>query len=287
MTQLQSTHCVPTEKKEFRLRPAFLDISHLLSWEDLHKNPNAIDLLDSHFEYISWNKLSGNKNAGKLFAKCPDLDLLCWDRLLTNYSAFEYGLFDNLETFNRMTSLHGLSRNPHPKAIEFLKQNTQHICWEYISGNSGDGVLDIIIDNFHRVNVGTLSTNTNPRVIQFIEENGLLEHVSWKLLSANPSAVHILKNNEHMIDWYYASKNPNPEMCELFERNIGKIDWGMISLNPGAIRFIERALRYVDWAFLSENPAAIHILENNLDKVDFDSLSRNPSIFGEYEIADL
>jgi hypothetical protein len=269
------------------LKPAFLEVSHLLSWEDLHKNTNAIDLLDSHFEYICWNKLSENKKAGRLFAKCPEFDLLSWDILLTNYSAFDYGLFDNSDTFKNINSFHGLSRNTHPKAIEFLKQNKQYICWEYISGNSGDGVLDIIIENFHMANVGTLSTNTNPRVIQFIEDNGLLEHVSWKLLSANPSAVHILKNNEHLIDWYYASKNPNPEMCELFERNINKIDWGMISLNSGAIRFIERNLKYIDWTLLSENPSAVKILENNLDKVDFESLSRNPSIFEEYEIANL
>lgn len=280
-------------KKEYRLKPAFMKIAHLLSWEDLQHNTNAIDLLESNFDHIWWNVLSGNKKAGRLLAKCPDMNLLSWDILSTNYSAFEYGLFDDLENFKRIASgsrtgtLHGLSRNPHPKAIEFLKKNKSHICWDYISGNEGEEAVELIMDNFYRVNVGTLSSNKNPSVIQFIEEYELLDQISWELLSANPSAVDILKKNEERVNWYYASKNPNPEMCELFERNIHKIDWGMISLNPGAIRFIEKYIRYIDWALISENPSAVHILEHNLDKVDFDALSRNQGIFELHETVDL
>jgi hypothetical protein len=278
---------VPVAKKEYCLKPAFEKVASLLSWEDLHKNPNAIDLLDSNFDHIWWESLSGNKNAGRLLAKCPDINSLSWFKLSTNESAFDYGMFDQPEILVSRTPLYGLSRNTHPKAIDFLKQNKEFICWEYISANSGDGVLDIIIDNFDKVNIGGLSGNTNPQVIQFIEENELLEQVSWKLLSANPSAVHILKQNEHLVDWYYASKNPNPEMFELFERNINKIDLGLISENPGAIRFIEKYLKYMDWARLSENPAAIHILEQNIYKSDFDSLSRNPAIFELRETLEL
>jgi hypothetical protein len=315
ITIKMNTVCCLTEKKEYRLKHSFLRVSHLLSWEDLHLNHNAIDLLESNFEHIYWNILSGNKKAGRLLAKCPDLDLLCWMKLSTNDSAFEHGLFDNLENFKRIGrgvgvgggvggggggggggkgrsgegygTFHGLSRNPHPKAIEFLKQNKRHICWEYIAVNEGEEAVELIMDNFYRVNVGTLSGNTNPAVIQFIEEYELLDQVSWQLLSANPSAVDLLKKYEERVDWYYASKNPNPEMFELFERNINKIDWGMVSLNPGAIRFIEKYLRYVDWALLSENPSAVHILEHNLEKVDFDALSRNPAIFELHKIVEL
>ena len=272
----------------FKLKPVFEQFSFNLNWQELHKNPNAVDLLEEYFEHLDWNLLSGNKGAGKLLAKCPDSSLLCWKKLSANYSAWEYGLFEKPYVIRKKIHPHNLMRNTHPKVVEYIKKNFGNpkcnIRLDMISCNPSDEILEFLESIFYVTDIvqfGGLSSNTNPRALQMLEEN--LEFVSWQLLSANPSpvAVRILKNNEDKIDWYWASKNTNPDMCELFERNINRIDWMVISSNEGAIKFIEKYIRYVHWPSLSENSGAIHILEKNLDKVDFNMLSRNPAIFEE------
>ena len=58
-----------------------------ISWCELSRNPNAIDLLERNPEKIHWFWLSQNPNATRLLEKNPEK--ICWSLLSHNPSIFK------------------------------------------------------------------------------------------------------------------------------------------------------------------------------------------------------
>ena len=62
-------------------------------------------------------------------------------------------IFENLHKIN----MNYFSLNPHPRAIEYFKQNPEYINWEIMSSNPS--AEELIVNNLDKVNWNMLSRN--------------------------------------------------------------------------------------------------------------------------------
>ena len=286
----QSRKRVNTKKyrmdgSDMKLIPFVEDRKHLLHWNILSGNKNAIDLLKEHIIDnpgrididIDWSVLSGNKNAIDLLMQYPAKIDWYW-----------------------------LSGNKN--AIDLLRQHPDKINWSMLSGNKSPGAIRLLSQNPEKIDWTVLSTN--PNAIQILEQNP--DKIDWNTLSSNPEAIHLiewmLEQNPDKINGGYLSENKNA--IHLLAQNPDKIDWRELSSNPNAIglliqnldrevrgfpainkqrlsenkspdaiSLLENRLDMIDWDHLSRNPNAIHLLERNPDEIDWEILSENPNIF--------
>jgi hypothetical protein len=78
--------------------------------------------------------------------------------------------------------------NSNPRIIALLKDDIAHggeISWKYLSQNSSDWALDLLLANPGRICTKRFNRNRNPRAIEFLHNNPELR--DWDELSANPS----------------------------------------------------------------------------------------------------
>jgi hypothetical protein len=186
---------------------------------------------------------------------------------------------------------HFLSSNP--RAIEFLKQNPQHIderyiwtnpgaeklvqgakvYWDFLAANPADWALDLLEKEGH---FECLFDNTNPRaakhftlthfnVYSLCENHSewaveiLKQHkdrIIWSLVSANPFAMDLLLENPDKIDWPMLSQNSSSKAIELLKANPDKIDWCELCSNdnPEAIIMLRKAgPKFWNFEYLSYN----------------------------------
>ena len=286
-----------------------------IRWNQLSKNPNAIDLLREKIteesemdeddleklkesEKIDWVYLSGNPNAIELLRANQDkIDFI------------------------------GLSANPSDEAIKLLKDNPENIVWGVLSANPSDEAIKLLENNIEKINWEMLSTNpnainllrkyyqeidmfmlsANPNAIKLLEF--YYDEIIWYNLSLNPSAIELLRENPDKINWDRLS--PNPNAIELLKAKINeekemsedelenlvdnqKISWVLLSKNPNAIELLQAYPNKINWELLSNNENGIGLLKERVkyeiglnkrnydklkDKIDWDALSANPSIF--------
>lgn len=96
----------------------------------------------------------------------------------------------------------GISRNPHPKAIEFLRQHPLRVEKEF------------------------LAQNPNPEAIQLLQEldpSGLNKYSAQ--LSTNVSAIPLLQINQYLINYESLGSNPHPWAISTFAK------WVMLHKN--------------------------------------------------------
>ena len=104
---------------------------------------------------------------------------------------------------NRITS--GLSANPSPIAIQFLKNNPDSIDFVGLACNESPEALDLLRDNIQSLNDilwgwHALSTNPSPEAIKILREN--IDYVRWDGLAKNTSidAYYLMKENMDKFD---------------------------------------------------------------------------------------
>lgn len=172
------------------------DASRLVS------NPNAIDIVKEHIEFIRVNDLSG----------CHDYEIM--DYIKHRIASIDWDV---------------LSANPY--AIDILKNNLNRINWFNLSGNIN--AIDILKVNKDKIDWFTLSSN--PNAIELLQNNQ--DKINWYNLFKNPNAIPIIKQNMHRIDkelWEALSRNPNA--IDILKNNQNHINWYYISTNPGIFK---------------------------------------------------
>ena len=251
-----------------------------LNWEELSKNPYAIEILTSpeNYDYINWKSLSSNPSpeAIKFLLLDKNIDFIKW-----------------LE----------FSRNPCDAAIKFLKDNPDYIDWEGLSGNTNSKAIPLINKKIKEENQLYELSPTEYAKLQ--------NKVYWRALSANPKAIDLIitKIKEGIrlddIDWDALSKNP--AIFFTFNKNIeakSRIIARILSNNsvstktkitdlPGDLHkkiivdlknISKNILRdgipidKLNWNYLSANPNAIYLLrermyfEKNLSEDEYKKL---------------
>ena len=164
-----------------------------LNWEELSKNPYAIEILTSpeNYDYIDWKSLSSNPS--------PEaIEFLLLDKNIDFIKWFEF------------------SRNPCDAAIQFLKDNPDYIDWGGLSANTNPKAIPLIKKKIKEENQLYELSPT--------EYAKLEDKIRWRALSANPKAIPLIitKIKEGIrlddIDWDALSKNP--AIFFAFKRNI-------------------------------------------------------------------
>ena len=160
-------------------------------WEELSTNPIAIKLLKKYPNDIDYSGLSANSSdeaiqlLQKKLQKNPNEIDLAMLSANTNPKALK--LLKKILELNpeKLTDWSNLSKNPLPEAIEILKDNFTKIEWVWLSCNSSDEAIQLLKDNYDEINWNMLSANTNPKAIELLEKNQT--KIWWPHLSANPS----------------------------------------------------------------------------------------------------
>lgn len=164
-----------------------------LNWEELSKNPYAIEILTSpeNYDYINWKSLSSNTSPAAI-------EFLISDKNINFVKWFEF------------------SSNNCNDAIQFLKDNPHHIDWSGLSANTNSKAIPLINKKIKEENQLYELSPTEYAKLQ--------NKVYWRALSANPKAIPLIitKIKEGIrlddIDWDALSKNPS--IFFAFKRNI-------------------------------------------------------------------
>ena len=221
-----------------------------IDWEELSKNPIAMELLK---EQILKEKTPGVTKRIIWVAFCCNPHPETIDELKDK-------IIEDAYHIDRYIHWSSLSSNISDEAIDFLKENRGNIDWKILSGNTNlkaiellkekirdnlrydldwfaicrnENAMDIIIETLYGKQArrpwdimwGTLARNTNPKAIKIIEWGLIYEtdKIMWYELSRNPSAIAILLANKEKIMWSTFSGNTNitmPGAIELLKEKI-------------------------------------------------------------------
>jgi hypothetical protein len=171
--------------------------------------------------------------------------------------------------------------NPHANAIQVFHQ-TQDIFKElWLSRNSCNKAVEMLIKNPRLVNANGIVSNNNPKIGSLLEKSMHQFEIShWHKLaeSHNPAVMAFLEKHPKKINWSYLSANECPEAIRILEKNPDKIVWWILSSNPSAIDILCNNQDKIDWWSFCKNtnPRAISIIEQNLDEINIEALSANP-----------
>ena len=283
-----------------------------INWNVLSRNPDAIDILDTHRNKIKWLDLCGNTHPRAIqilkdnqLAKANGDDDIYWDEMSMNTST-EAINFLNLPANKKHIDWELFSKNTSPIAIEMLikkeseeyklddapfnrLKDRQRISWKYLSENPK--AISLLEKKWEDEKF--LKGYDMPQYKKLKKKEYIID---WSEMSSNPSAIHLLRakieeegkmtakeydklETVEKVNWYYLSANE--KAIKLLEENPTKIVWYQLSKNSKAIRLIEKELNErpenVSWMQLSQNPSAIRILGNNKDKIVWSYFSNNPN----------
>jgi len=120
-------------------------------------HPRAIDYLIQNPDKIIWDALSLNSGARKLF------DIFGYSKVDWLVLSGNPCVIDILLKNTNKVYWPYFNMNPHPKAVEYLKEHYELIDWTFISMNPY--AEEIIVKNLDKINWKTLSKN--PCIFQF------------------------------------------------------------------------------------------------------------------------
>jgi hypothetical protein len=262
-------------KAELKANP---NIRRQKNWEELSKNPYAIDILTSpeNYTYINWKSLSSNTSSAaiKFLLEDKNIDFVKW-----------------LE----------FSRNPCDDAIQFLKDNPHHIDWEGLSANTNPIAILLLKKKIkeenqlyelsptkyanlkNKVYWRALSANPNaiPFIIKKIKDEIRLDDIDWNALSENPAIFFPFKKNiqakSKMVTSILLRARAKSGIAILPDELQEKIAGDLITISINKLRD-GIPVDKLNWSGLCKNPNAIDLIrdrmdfEKNLSKEDYDRL---------------
>jgi hypothetical protein len=259
-------------KAELKENP---NIRRQINWEELSKNPYAIDILTSpeNYDYIKWKSLSSNTSpaAIKFLLEDKNIDFIKW---------YEF------------------SRNPCDDAITFLKDNPDYINWDGLSNNSNPIAISLIKKKIKEENMlsptkyanlenkvywRALSANPKaiPLIIKKIKEEIRLDDIDWNALSENPAIFFPFKKNVNakskMIASILSKARSKTGIANLPDDIHDKIVVDLITISINKLRD-GIPVDKLNWSGLCKNPNAIDLIrdrmnfEKNLSKEEYDKL---------------
>jgi hypothetical protein len=210
----------------------------VLSWENLSKNPNAVEFLRENPQNVCWY-FQENEND--------------WE------GAPECVIGQEVEERGILNEIHYGYLSENPNAVEYLKEKPHVIMGDWLCTNPNG--IKLLEEDPILINWYWFSENSN--AVHILQKH--LDKIDWCQLSKNPNAIYLLEKNPEKIDWTYLSANENA--VHLLEKNAEKIDWRWLCKNPNAGKIFEKFLdpknnKYanlnifnkLDWKWLSENP---------------------------------
>jgi len=254
------------------------EIRKEINWEELSKNPYAIEILTSpeNYTYINWKSLSSN----------------------TSSAAIEFLLSDENIKFVKWLEF---SRNPCDDAIQFLIDNPHHIDWEGLSANTNSKAIPLLKKKIkeenqlyelsptkyanleNKVYWRALSANPNaiPFIIKKIKDDIRLEDIDWNALSENPAIFFPFKKNiqakSKMASIILLRARAKSGIAILPDELQEKIAGDLITISINKLRD-GIPVDKLNWSGLCKNPNAIDLIrdrmnfEKNLSKEEYDRL---------------
>ena len=177
----------------------------------LSANSNALHLLT--LENINWKIICQNTNPRAIELIKENIDNkslliteLCWERLSENPGAIDFIL-----EYPEQIIWPLLCKNPHPKALQMIKQKLKEEYMDQIKRNMTEAEIieyrrKIEYDQpKDKIIISKLCNNTNPDVLEILESRK--ENINWNILCLNPIAIKMLEQNQDRIKWYWLSFN--------------------------------------------------------------------------------
>jgi len=226
---------------------------------------------DSNSRKINWKKLSGNSKAIKIieeeYKRVPNK--LDWDALCGNPGAIKI-IEEEYRKDSNSANINWNILSGNPKAINLLtikineekilsnspRSQTKKINWEKLSGNRK--AIRLLKENTQKIWWNSLSGNTNPKAIKLLEErnsmfpkatqvDGKKKHIDWDILSGNPNAINLIIDRLKMEKQHEGHTHWHPDGLE-GKRNI---NWPKLLANPsiftvnrGSLQFTEQEKIY-------------------------------------------
>lgn len=214
--------------------------------KNLSSNPNAIDFLMEHPEFIIYPEIYANCGTN-LFI------LQDWNKII------------NLPVDYNPNWTH-ISKNI--CAIDIIEQNLDKCDFRALSGNKM--AMHVLEKYAYLINIEYLCDNTNAiHIIKDIIKIGHGGLLNWDRLCGNPNAVNIVLNSLQRTEEGHLVNNRYNNRCLT-----------LLSANPAIWEtLVKDSLDKINWVIASSNPKAIHQLKLREQLIDWQNLSTNPGIF--------
>jgi hypothetical protein len=241
--------------------------------EQLSCNPFAVEMLARHPEKIMWNKFVENPNAIHIIDKHFDLcfqslnkygkqALLKHPNFVHLIEKYQQKIIDELLFIECISAVLEINKpeyfhlfekylEKYPEKIEEM-QNTPYSCfWRGLCQNPY--AIDIIEENLHKI-----------------------PHYGWASLAKNENAIHLIEKNPDKLNYIGLDSN-----CRY-----SYVCWDNLSENPAAISFLKKNIDKISWEHLMKNPNAMQIYEDYPEKmwdhlcyIDYENFSVTMPIF--------
>ena len=236
-------------------------------WNDFVKNPNAIHIIDKHFD-LCFQSLN----------KCGKQELLKHPNFVHLIKKYQQKIVDELLFIDCIPDILKINKpeyfdlfekylEKYPEKIEEI-QNTPLSCfWQELSKNTY--AIHIIEKKLHKIpDYGWSALAKNENAIHLIEKN--LDKLNYIGLNSNYQRSYVCWDN----------LSENPAAISLLKKNIDKISWGNLIKNPNAIQIYEDYpekmrdhLCYIDYENLS--------VTNPIFEIDYDAIRNRCAIYKE------
>jgi len=268
---------------------------HLISWESLSTNANAIPLLKKNMNKIDWTAISHNTKA---------YDLLITKKNSMNDIIRELFLEDTYDPFFEMAYKDHIVKNmdwcsycsnKDPRVMVLIDHHITItgpvralVSWEQLSAN--DAAFPILKKYPEWIVLVKYVSNEHPEMATLIwTRTHELTQDAWEYMSSNPQAVDILLANLDKVSWNLAMMNTHPRMVAFIKTNPHLISWSFLACNQNAIDLIEKYVeektnredvhqKNIFWKNVNKNPKGGRILEKNPEYIDYHVISKQPWI---------
>jgi len=201
---------------------------------NIARNPHP--MADKLIGYVNYDLLSQNEATWAVRRMLEKKD---WSELQIRH----FSKNANDEAVDKLLSgeipidWYSFSANRNIRAVMYMEENLDKVCWSVLNGNSSAGRL------LNDKNIGRLiCSNESKEAMEILERNP--RYIDLYLLASNPSAMRFLHKYIREIEGSATSlilnnlaKNTNPEALKILINNLRNFQWREIWSNPSALAF--------------------------------------------------
>jgi len=200
------------------------------NWFSKNTHPDAVHMIEQHIysKQLSWSFISANPSATYLLKKYPE-------KINKTYLNSNPEAIVLLEEHPGWIIPEILACNKNGGRLLKTAVNCKRYYWNNLCSNPSLRAINIIKNNYDKIDFEGLSKNTNTEVIPIIRTN--IDKCDCSELSRNPIMIPLLREYPNKIKWGYLFGNNSEEAMELIKENIDKlsetgVSTGLMSLNP-------------------------------------------------------
>jgi len=268
----------------FKLKPVFQsyfndNVESCIGYLSSNPSDGAIDLLETHKQYIDWRSLSSNVNPRSIKMLRDNQENIDWEALSANPSNHAIDLLlENVDKIN----WYSLSRNPNDRIVYLLKSNQKNIYWFNISINTNNNAVKLIeeiqtTDGVPRVYYDRLSSNPTDEAVRLLIQSSYKINKPSFVYNTNDKAV------DYMIKKFKKDKsfccNSNDKMIDFIEANPDIITPSLFvhNTNPRVLKWLNDYI-HINPKTLSYNPICVPLFEKHPQYIN-EKLFRHQEVF--------